>query len=404
MLKLPVYLDYSATTPCDPRVVDKMLPYFTEKFGNPASRSHAYGWEAEKAVEEARGHVAALIGADPREIVWTSGATEADNLALKGAAHFYKDKGKHLITQKTEHKAILDSMRHLESEGYEVTYLDVDENGLVRLEDLEAAIRPDTILVSVMGVNNEIGVIQPIFEIGEICRKHGVLFHVDATQAVGKLHFDMQTQPIDLLSMSSHKVYGPKGIGALYVRRKPRVRLECQIHGGGHERGMRSGTLASHQIVGMGEAYRILKEEMDTENARIEKLRDRLWDGIQKNIPNVVLNGSWEHRVGFNLNVSFEFIEGESLMMACKNLAVSSGSACTSASLEPSFVLKALGREDELAHSSIRFTLGRFTTEEEIDYTVSELTAAVKRLRELSPLWEMHQKGIDPSKVQWSAM
>lgn len=404
MLKLPVYLDYSATTPVDPRVAKKMIPYLTEIFGNPASRSHAYGWEAEKAVEEARDQVAALINADPREIVWTSGATEADNLALKGAAHFYKDKGKHLITQKTEHKAVLDSMRRLESEGYEVTYLDVDGDGLVDPAAVEAAIRPDTTLVSIMGVNNEIGTIQPIFEIGEICHKHGVLFHVDATQAIGKLHFDMKNQPIDLMSMSSHKVYGPKGMGALYVRRKPRVRIECQIDGGGHERGMRSGTLATQQIVGMGEAYRILKEEMDEENERIRKLRDRLWEGIQKNIPCVVLNGSWEHRVGFNLNVSFEYIEGESLMMACKNLAVSSGSACTSASLEPSFVLKALGRPDELAHSSIRFTLGRFTTEEEIDYTIKELTEAVTRLRELSPLWEMHQKGIDTTKVQWAKM
>ncbi len=405
MLKLPVYLDYSATTPCDPRVVKKMVPYLNEIFGNPASRSHAYGWAAEKAVETARGQVADLIGADPREIVFTSGATEADNLAIKGAAHFYKDKGKHLITQKTEHKAVLDSMRRLESEGYEVTYLDVDQYGLVDPKALEAAIRPDTTLVSIMAVNNEIGAIQPIQEIGEICHKHGVLFHVDSTQAIGKLHFDMKAWPIDLMSMSSHKVYGPKGIGALYVRRKPRVRIECQIDGGGHERGMRSGTLATQQIVGMGEAYRILKEEMDTENERIEKLRDRLWEGIQKNIPCIVLNGpTGKDRVGFNLNVSFEYIEGESLMMACKNLAVSSGSACTSASLEPSFVLKALGRPDELAHSSIRFTLGRFTTEEEIDYTVKELTAAVKRLRDMSPLWEMHLKGIDTAKVQWAKM
>ncbi|MCI6530408.1 MAG: IscS subfamily cysteine desulfurase [Mesosutterella sp.] len=404
MLKLPVYLDYSATTPVDPRVLKKMLPYFTEKFGNPASRSHAYGWEAEKAVEAARKQVADLIGADPREIVWTSGATEADNLAIKGAAHFHKDKGRHLITQKTEHKAVLDSMRQLESEGYEVTYLDVDEGGLVDVKELEAAIRPDTTLVSIMAVNNEIGTIQPIFEIGEICRRHGVLFHVDATQAIGKIHFNMAEQPIDLLSMSGHKVYGPKGIGALYVRRKPRVRIECQMHGGGHERGMRSGTLATQQIVGMGEAYQIMGEEMDEENARIEKLRDRLWAGIQKNIPCVVLNGTMEHRVGFNLNVSFEYIEGESLMMACKNLAVSSGSACTSASLEPSYVLKALGRPDELAHSSIRFTLGRYTTEEEIDFAIKELTEAVKKLRDLSPLWEMHLKGVDTAKVQWSKM
>ncbi|MCG5031734.1 IscS subfamily cysteine desulfurase [Mesosutterella sp. OilRF-GAM-744-9] len=404
MLKLPVYLDYSATTPVDPRVLKKMLPYFTEKFGNPASRSHAYGWEAEKAVEAARKQVADLIGADPREIVWTSGATEADNLAIKGVAHFHKDKGRHLITQKTEHKAVLDSMRQLESEGYEVTYLDVDEGGLVDVKELEAAIRPDTTLVSIMAVNNEIGTIQPIFEIGEICRRHGVLFHVDATQAIGKIHFNMAEQPIDLLSMSGHKVYGPKGIGALYVRRKPRVRIECQMHGGGHERGMRSGTLATQQIVGMGEAYQIMGEEMDEENARIEKLRDRLWAGIQKNIPCVVLNGTMEHRVGFNLNVSFEYIEGESLMMACKNLAVSSGSACTSASLEPSYVLKALGRPDELAHSSIRFTLGRYTTEEEIDFAIKELTEAVKKLRDLSPLWEMHLKGVDTAKVQWSKM
>ena len=404
MLKLPVYLDYSATTPIDRRVLDKMMPYLTDVFGNPASRSHAYGWAAEKAVDEARSEVAALINADPREIVWTSGATEADNLALKGAAHFYKDKGRHLITQKTEHKAILDSMRHLESEGYEVTYLDVDQDGLVRLEDLEAAIRPDTVLVSIMGVNNEIGVIQPIFEIGEICRRHNVLFHVDATQAIGKLHFDMKTQPIDLMSMSSHKVYGPKGIGALYVRRRPRVRIEAQIHGGGHERGMRSGTLATHQIVGMGDAYRLLRLEMDEENERIRGLRDRLWKGLQEKVPCIVLNGSWEHRVGFNLNVSFEYIEGESLMMACKNIAVSSGSACTSASLEPSFVLKALGRPDELAHSSIRFTLGRFTTQEEIDFTIDEIAAAVQRLRDLSPLWEMHLQGIDTDKVQWTKM
>ena len=404
MLKLPVYLDYSATTPVDPRVLKKMLPYFTEKFGNPASRSHAYGWEAEKAVEAARKQVADLIGADPREIVWTSGATEADNLAIKGAAHFHKDKGRHLITQKTEHKAVLDSMRQLESEGYEVTYLDVDEGGLVDVKELEAAIRPDTTLVSIMAFNNEIGTIQPIFEIGEICRRHGVLFHVDATQAIGKIHFNMAEQPIDLLSMSGHKVYGPKGIGALYVRRKPRVRIECQMHGGGHERGMRSGTLATQQIVGMGEAYQILGEEMDEETARIEKLRDRLWAGIQTNIPCVVLNGTMEHRVGFNLNVSFEYIEGESLMMACKNLAVSSGSACTSASLEPSYVLKALGRPDELAHSSIRFTLGRYTTEEEIDFAIKELTEAVKKLRDLSPLWEMHLKGVDTAKVQWSKM
>ena len=398
-----VYLDYSATTPVDPRVAEKMIPYLCEKFGNPASRSHAYGWEAEKAVEEARGHIAAYINADPREIVFTSGATESDNLAIKGAAHFYRDKGKHLITVKTEHKAVLDSMRHLETEGYEVTYLDVQENGLIDLEDLKAAIRPDTTLVSVMAVNNEIGVVQDIEAIGNICRERGVLFHCDATQAPGKLIIDTQKLKIDLMSLSSHKVYGPKGIGALYVRRKPRVRIECQMHGGGHERGMRSGTLPTHQIVGMGEAYRLAREEMATEVPRIKRLRDRLWEGIQKNISDVYLNGSWEHRVCFNLNVSFAFIEGESLMMAVKDLAVSSGSACTSASLEPSYVLRALGRDAELAHSSIRFTLGRFTTEEEIDYAVKCLTKAVKDLREKSPLWEMHQNGEDISKVEWAA-
>ncbi len=401
-LKLPVYLDYSATTPVDPRVAVKMFTYLCDKFGNPASRSHAYGWEAEKAVEEARANVAAYINADPREIVWTSGATEADNLAVKGAAHFYRDKGKHLITVKTEHKAILDSMRHLEEEGYEVTYMDVQENGLLDLAALEAAIRPDTTLVSVMGVNNEIGVIQDIAAIGEMCRRHGVLFHCDATQAVGKMDLDMEKLKIDLMSLSAHKVYGPKGIGALYVRRKPRVRLEAQIHGGGHERGMRSGTLATHQIVGMGEAYRLMKLEQPEEMKRERALRDRLLAGIQKNIPEIVINGDMEHRAVTNLNVSFKFIEGESLMMAVKDLAVSSGSACTSASLEPSYVLKALGREDELAHSSIRFTLGRFTTEEEIDFAIETLTREVARLREMSPLWEMHKEGVDLGQVQWS--
>ncbi len=401
-LKLPVYLDYSATTPVDPRVAVKMFTYLCDKFGNPASRSHAYGWEAEKAVEEARANVAAYINADPREIVWTSGATEADNLAVKGAAHFYRDKGKHLITVKTEHKAILDSMRHLEEEGYEVTYMDVQENGLLDLAALEAAIRPDTTLVSVMGVNNEIGVIQDIAAIGEMCRRHGVLFHCDATQAVGKMDLDMEKLKIDLMSLSAHKVYGPKGIGALYVRRKPRVRLEAQIHGGGHERGMRSGTLATHQIVGMGEAYRLMKLEQAEEMKRERALRDRLLAGIQKNIPEIVINGDLEHRAVTNLNVSFKFIEGESLMMAVKDLAVSSGSACTSASLEPSYVLKALGREDELAHSSIRFTLGRFTTEEEIDFAIETLTREVARLREMSPLWEMHKEGVDLGQVQWS--
>lgn len=401
-LKLPVYLDYSATTPVDPRVAEKMIPYLCEKFGNPASRSHAYGWEAEKAVEEARAEVARYINADPREIVWTSGATEADNLAIKGVAHFYKDKGKHLITVKTEHKAVLDSMRHLETEGFEVTYMDVEENGLLDLAKLEDAIRPDTTLVSVMAVNNEIGVIQDIAAIGEMCRRHGVLYHCDATQAVGKMDLDTEKLKIDLMSLSGHKVYGPKGIGALYVRRKPRVRIEPQIHGGGHERGMRSGTLPTHQIVGMGEAYRLARLEQAEEIKRIAALRDRLKDGIEKNIPEIVINGDMEHRVCSNLNVSFNFIEGESLMMAVKDLAVSSGSACTSASLEPSYVLKSLGRSDELAHSSIRFTLGRFTTEEEIDFAVKLLTEKVAKLRELSPLWEMHQQGIDMAQVKWS--
>ena len=401
-LKLPVYLDYSATTPVDPRVAVKMFTYLCDKFGNPASRSHAYGWEAEKAVEEARANVAAYINADPREIVWTSGATEADNLAVKGAAHFYKDKGKHLITVKTEHKAILDSMRHLEEEGFEVTYMDVQENGLLDLKALEAAIRPDTTLVSVMGVNNEIGVIQDIAAIGELCRSKGVIFHCDATQAVGKMDLDMEKLKVDLMSLSGHKVYGPKGIGALYVRRKPRVRLEAQIHGGGHERGMRSGTLATHQIVGMGEAYRIMKLEQAEEMRRERRLRDRLLEGIRKNIPEVVINGDMEHRACTNLNVSFKYIEGESLMMAVKDLAVSSGSACTSASLEPSYVLKALGRDDELAHSSIRFTLGRFTTEEEIDFAIETLTREVARLREMSPLWEMHKEGVNLADVKWS--
>lgn len=401
-LKLPVYLDYSATTPVDPRVAVKMFTYLCDKFGNPASRSHAYGWEAEKAVEGARANVAAYINADPREIVWTSGATEADNLAVKGAAHFYKDKGKHLITVKTEHKAILDSMRHLEEEGFEVTYMDVQENGLLDLKALEAAIRPDTTLVSVMGVNNEIGVIQDIAAIGELCRSKGVIFHCDATQAVGKMDLDMQKLKVDLMSLSGHKVYGPKGIGALYVRRKPRVRLEAQIHGGGHERGMRSGTLATHQIVGMGEAYRIMKLEQAEEMKRERRLRDRLLEGIRKNIPEIVINGDMEHRACTNLNVSFKYIEGESLMMAVKDLAVSSGSACTSASLEPSYVLKALGRDDELAHSSIRFTLGRFTTEEEIDFAIETLTREVARLREMSPLWEMHKEGVNLADVKWS--
>lgn len=401
-MKLPVYLDYSATTPVDPRVAAKMIPFLTKDFGNPASHSHAYGWTAEKAVEEARGHVAALIGADPREIVWTSGATEADNLAIKGAAHFYREKGEHLITVKTEHKAVLDSMRHLETEGYEVTYLDVQEDGLIDLEALRAAMRPDTILVSVMAVNNEIGVIQDLEAIGAMCRERGILFHCDATQAPGHMPLDVDAIKCDLMSLSGHKVYGPKGIGALYVRRRPRVRIECQIHGGGHERGMRSGTLATHQIVGMGEAYRLAKLELDEELPRLRRLRDRLWDGIRSNIPEIYLNGNWEHRSPHNLNVSFAFIEGESLMMALKDIACSSGSACTSASLEPSYVLRALGRDDELAHSSIRFTLGRFTTEEEIDYVVKSLVEKVAKLREMSPLWEMHQQGLDLSKIEWS--
>lgn len=401
-LKRPIYLDYSATTPVDPRVAEKMIPYLCEKFGNPASRSHAYGWEAEKAVDEARAEVAAYINADPKEIVWTSGATESDNLAVKGAAHFYKDKGKHLITVKTEHKAILDSMRHLEMEGYEVTYLDVQENGLLDLKALEAAMRPDTTLVSVMAVNNEIGVIQDIAAIGEMCRSRGIIFHCDATQAPGKMVLDTQKLKVDLMSLSSHKVYGPKGIGALYVRRKPRVRIEPQIHGGGHERGMRSGTLAVHQIVGMGEAYRIARLEQAKDIEHCLKLRERLLSGILKNIPDVVVNGDMEHRVCTNLNISFAYVEGESLMMALKDIAVSSGSACTSASLEPSYVLRALGRDDELAHSSIRFTFGRFTTEEEVDYTVKLLTEQVAKLREMSPLWEMHKEGVDLKSVKWS--
>lgn len=403
-MKKPVYMDYSATTPVDPRVAEKMIPYLCEKFGNPASRSHAYGWEAQKAVEEARGEVAKLINADPREIIWTSGATEADNLAIKGVAHFYRDKGKHLITQKTEHKAVLDSMRHLEEEGFEVTYLDVQPNGLVDTKALEAAIRPDTTLVSIMAVNNEIGVIQPIEEIGEICRKHGVFYHCDATQAIGKMVIDLQKLKIDLMSLSGHKVYGPKGIGALFVRRKPRVRVECQMHGGGHERGMRSGTLATHQIVGMGEAYRLARLEQADEIKRMYALRQRLYDGLTKNVTDIIINGDMEHRVCTNLNVSFRYIEGESLMMAMPDVAVSSGSACTSASLEPSYVLRALGRSDDLAHSSLRFTFGRFTTEEDIDFVVQEVAKAVKKLRDMSPLWEMHLQGKDIKDIKWASM
>ncbi|MEQ1659075.1 MAG: IscS subfamily cysteine desulfurase [Hylemonella sp.] len=398
----PIYLDYGATTPCDPRVVDAMIPWLREHFGNPASRSHAWGWEAEEAVEKARGYVAELIGADPREIVWTSGATESNNLALKGAAHFYQGKGKHLITVKTEHKAVLDTMRELERQGFEVTYLDVQEDGLLDLDKLKAAIRPDTILISVMFVNNEIGVIQDIPAIGQMCREKGIIFHVDAAQATGKVAIDLNTLPVDLMSLASHKTYGPKGIGALYVRRKPRVRIEAQMHGGGHERGMRSGTLPTHQCVGMGEAFRIARLEMAQDNAKARALHERLLNGL-KDVEQVFLNGHAEKRVPQNLNMSFNFVEGESLIMGIKGLAVSSGSACTSASLEPSYVLRALGRSDELAHSSLRMTIGRFTTEQEIDYAVSTLQAQVGKLRELSPLWEMFKDGIDISSIQWSA-
>ena len=401
-MKFPIYLDYSATTPVDPRVAQKMIPFLTEHFGNPASRSHAFGWEAEEAVEEARGHVAALLNADPKEIIWTSGATEGNNLAIKGAANFNKAKGKHIITQKTEHKATLDTVRELERQGFEATYLDPEPNGIVDLEKFKVAIRPDTILVSIMMVNNEIGVIQPIAEIGEICRAKGIVFHCDAVQAAGKIEINLQKLKVDLLTVTAHKVYGPKGIGALYVRRKPRVRIEAQIHGGGHERGFRSGTLATHQIVGMGEAFRLAKLEMATENERIRRLRDRLWNGI-RDLEEVYVNGDMERRTPHNLNVSFNFVEGESLIMAIKDVAVSSGSACTSASLEPSYVLRALGRSDELAHSSIRFTLGRFTTEEEIDFAVQLIRGKIAKLRELSPLWEMHKEGIDLSTVQWAA-
>jgi len=401
-LKLPIYLDYSATTPVDPRVAQKMIPYLTEHFGNPASRSHAFGWKAEEAVEQAREDVAALVRCDAKDLVWTSGATESINLALKGAAEFYKSKGRHLVTVKTEHKATLDTMRELERRGFEVTYLDVDAEGMVDLAALEAALRKDTILVSVMFVNNEIGVIQDIPAIGELCRSRGILFHVDAAQATGKCDIDLSALKVDLMSFSAHKTYGPKGVGALYVRRKPRVRLEAQIHGGGHERGFRSGTLATHQIVGMGEAFRLARLEMGAERERIRALRDKLLAGMRQ-MDEVFLNGHLERRVPHNLNVSINFVEGESLIMAVKDIAVSSGSACTSASLEPSYVLRALGRSDELAHSSMRFTLGRFTTEEEVDYTVAHLKSKVAKLREMSPLWEMHQDGIDLSTVQWAA-
>ena len=398
----PVYMDYAATNPVDPRVVDAMIPWLREHFGNPASRSHAWGWEAEEAVEKARQYVAELIGADPREIVWTSGATESNNLAIKGAAHFYQSRGKHLITVKTEHKAVLDTMRELERQGFEVTYLDVQEDGLLSMAALEAAVRKDTILISVMFVNNEIGVVQDIAAIGAMCRAKGIVFHVDAAQATGKVDIDLQTLPVDLMSLASHKTYGPKGIGALYVRRKPRVRLEAQIHGGGHERGMRSGTLPTHQCVGMGEAFRLAKIEMVDDLKRTKVLHQRLLSGLQ-NLEQVFVNGHLTQRVPHNLNISFNFVEGESLIMGIKGLAVSSGSACTSASLEPSYVLRALGRSDELAHSSLRITIGRYTTEEEIDYAISTIKHNVNKLRELSPLWEMHQEGIDISTIQWAA-
>ncbi|MGE5738956.1 MAG: IscS subfamily cysteine desulfurase [Betaproteobacteria bacterium] len=401
-MDLPIYLDYSATTPVDPRVAEKMIPFLTHHFGNPASRSHAFGWQTEAAVEDARNEVAALVNCDAKELVWTSGATESINLALKGAAHFYKDRGRHLVTVKTEHKATLDTMRELEREGFEVTYLDVAPDGLLDLGRLEAALRPDTTVVSVMYVNNEIGVIQDIAAIGEICRARKIVFHVDSAQATGKVPVDLGALKVDLMSFSAHKTYGPKGVGALFVRRKPRVRIEAQMHGGGHERGMRSGTLPTHQIVGMGEAFRLARLEMERDNARIRGLRDRLWAGLST-IDEVYLNGDFEQRVPHNLNVSFNFVEGESLIMAIKDVAVSSGSACTSASLEPSYVLRALGRSDELAHSSIRFTVGRFTTAEEIDYTIELVQRKIAKLRELSPLWEMHQEGIDLDTVQWAA-
>ena len=398
----PIYLDYGATTPVDPRVADAMIPWLREHFGNPASRSHAWGWEAEEAVEKARTQVADLIGADPREIVWTSGATESNNLAIKGAGHFYQGKGKHLVTVKTEHKAVLDTMREMERQGFEVTYLEVQENGLLDLDAFKAALRPDTILVSVMFVNNEIGVIQDIPAIGAMCREKGILLHVDAAQATGKVEIDLKTLPVDLMSLASHKTYGPKGIGALYVRRKPRVRLEAHMHGGGHERGMRSGTLPTHQIVGMGEAFRLAREEMAQDLAKARALQKRLLDGLS-DLEQVFVNGDLTRRVPHNLNMSFNYVEGESLIMGIKGLAVSSGSACTSASLEPSYVLRALGRSDELAHSSLRMTIGRFTTEEEIDYAIATIRENVAKLRELSPLWEMYQDGVDLNSIQWAA-
>ncbi len=403
-ISVPIYMDYSATTPVDERVAEKMMTYLTRqgKFGNPASRSHAFGWAADEAVVQARQDVAELVNADPREIVWTSGATESDNLAIKGVAHFYKKSGKHIVTLKTEHKAVLDSCRQLEREGYEVTYLEPEANGLLDLKKLEAALRDDTILVSIMHVNNEIGVIQDIEAIGEICRARKIVFHVDAAQSAGKIPIDLGKLKVDLMSFSAHKIYGPKGIGALYVRRKPRVRLEAQMHGGGHERGLRSGTLATHQIAGMGEAFRIAREEMAEEGKRIQALRERLWNGLNE-MEEVYLNGDLEHRVPGNLNVSFNYVEGESLIMALKDMAVSSGSACTSSSLEPSYVLRAIGRNDELAHSSIRFTIGRFTTEEEVDYIIGLVREKVDKLRELSPLWDMYKDGIDLDSVQWAA-
>ena len=403
-MKLPIYLDYSATTPVDPRVAEKMCECLTLEgtFGNPASRSHSFGWSAEKLIDKARNDVADLINANPKEIVFTSGATESNNLAIKGAAHFYHKKGKHIITLKTEHKAVLDTCRQLEREGFEVTYMDPEENGLVDLEKFKAAIREDTVLASIMHVNNEIGVIQDISAIGEICRENKIIFHVDAAQSAGKVIIDMEAMKVDLMSFSAHKIYGPKGIGALYVRRKPRIRLEAQMHGGGHERGMRSGTLATHQIVGMGEAFRIAKEEMQADNDRLLHMRNRLWDGL-KDMEEVYLNGDLEQRVSGNMNISFNFVEGESLMMALSDMAVSSGSACTSASLEPSYVLRAIGRDDELAHSSIRFTIGRFTTEEEVDYVLSKVRAQVERLRDLSPLWDMYKDGIDLKSIEWAA-
>lgn len=401
-LSRPIYMDYMATTPTDPRVVAALLPYLGEHFGNPASRSHVYGWEAESAVETARAHVASLLGADPREIVWTSGATEGNNLAIKGAAHFYSGKGKHIVTQKTEHKAVLDTCRELEREGFTVTYLDVESDGRVCIDSVREALRDDTVLVSIMLVNNEIGVINPVEEIAQLCRDRGIVYHCDAVQGAGKIPIDLSTFHADLLTVTAHKVYGPKGIGALYVRRKPRIRIEAQIHGGGHERGMRSGTLPTHQIVGMGEAFRLAKIEMEAESARVRRLRDRLGEGLTK-MEEVYVNGSLEHRVPHNLNVSFNYVEGESLIMGMKDIAVSSGSACTSASLEPSFVLRALGRSDELAHSSIRFTLGRFSTEAEVDAVIQQVTETVERLRLLSPLWDMYKEGIDMSTIKWAA-